>query len=73
VVVAAVDPGSPAARAGIASGDVITAIDGHPTPTTAALSRLIGTHKPGQVVSVSVSTQRGTRILKVTLGMGPIG
>jgi S1-C subfamily serine protease len=72
VVVAAVAPGSPAAKAGIVSGDVITAIDGHATRTTAALSRLIGTHKPGQVVSVTVATQRGTRAVRVTLGLGPI-
>jgi S1-C subfamily serine protease len=73
VVVAAVDPGSPAARAGITSGDVITAIDGHATPTTAALSRQVGAHKPGQVVSVTVSTRGGTRTARVRLGMGPIG
>jgi S1-C subfamily serine protease len=73
VVVAAVDPGSPAARAGITGGDVITAIDGHATPTTAALSRQVGAHKPGQVVSVTVSTQGGTRTAQIRLGMGPIG
>lgn len=73
VVVAAVDPGSPAARAGIISGDVITAIDGHATPTTAALSRQISPHKPGQVVSLTVSTQHGTRTVQVRLGPGPIG
>jgi S1-C subfamily serine protease len=54
VVVAAVDPGSPAARAGITSGDVITAVGGHPTPTTAALSRQIGAHRPGQEVSITL-------------------
>ena len=60
VVVAAVDPGSPAATAGILSGDVITAIDGHATPTTTALSKVIDAHKPGDVVSMTVSTQSGT-------------
>jgi len=73
VVVAAVDPGSPAARAGITSGDVITAIAGHATPTTTALSRQIGAHKPGQVVSLTVSTQHGTHTAQVKLGLGPIG
>jgi S1-C subfamily serine protease len=52
---------------------VITAIDGHATPTTAALSRQVGAHKPGQVVSVTVSTRGGTRTARVRLGMGPIG
>jgi S1-C subfamily serine protease len=73
VVVAAVDPGSPAARAGITSGNVITAVDGHATPTTAALSRQVSAHKPGQVVSVTVSTRNGSRTVHVRLGMGPIG
>src|SRR5207244_12877134 len=54
VIVAAVDPGSPAARAGITSGDVITAGGGHPTPTTAALSRQTGAHRPGQEVSIEI-------------------
>jgi S1-C subfamily serine protease len=72
VIVAAVDPGSPAARAGITSGDVITAINGHATPTTAALSRQISIHQPGQTVSVTVSTHSGTRTAQVTLAQGPI-
>ncbi len=71
-LVAAVDPGSPAARARITSGDVITAVDGHPTPTTAALSRQISVHKPGQTVSLTVSTHGGTRTVQVTLAQGPI-
>jgi S1-C subfamily serine protease len=72
VIVAAVDPGSPAARAGITSGDVITAVDGHVTPTTTDLSRQIGAHRPGQVVSVALRTQRGSRTVQVRLGQGPI-
>lgn len=71
-LVAAVDPGSPAARAGITSGDVITAIGGHPTPTTAALSRQLGAHRPGQEVSIALRTQRGHRTVQVRLGQGPI-
>ena len=73
VIIAAVDPGSPAARAAITSGDVIIAVDGHATPTTAALSRQVSAHKPGQDVSVTVSTRGGTRTARVRLGMGPIG
>jgi S1-C subfamily serine protease len=72
VVVAAVDPGSPAATAGLESGDVITAIDGHATATTSALSKVIEAKKPGQVVSLTVSTQAGTETVRVHLGQGPI-
>jgi S1-C subfamily serine protease len=72
VVVAATDPGSPAARAGITSGDVITKIDGHATPDAAALSRQVAAHQPGQVVSVTFSTQNRSRTARVRLGQGPI-
>jgi S1-C subfamily serine protease len=72
VVVAAVDPNSPAAGAGIVSGDVITAIDGHATATTPALSKVIEALKPGDTVSLSVSTGNGTQTLRVHLAQGPI-
>lgn len=41
VIVAAVDPASPAATVGIESGDVITAVNGRATATTTALSNVI--------------------------------
>ncbi|MGC8628443.1 MAG: S1C family serine protease [Acidimicrobiales bacterium] len=72
VVVAAVDPGSPAAKAGIQSGDVITAAGGKATPTTTALGAIIKTYKPGQVMKLTVSTQTGTETLSVRLGQAPI-
>src|SRR5579875_1228601 len=72
VVVAAVDPGSPAAKAGLQSGYVITAVDGKATPNTTALSKAVLSHKPGQVVTLTVSTPSGTGKVKVTLGEGPI-
>jgi S1-C subfamily serine protease len=62
----------PAARAGITSGDVITAVDGHATPTTTALSRQISGHKPGQAVSVTLRARGGTHTVQVTLGLAPI-
>ena len=72
VVVAAVDPGSGAAKAGLVSGDVITAVDGTATPSTAALSRIITAHRPGQVLSLTVSTLQGTGTVQVHLGMAPV-
>jgi putative serine protease PepD len=72
VVVAAVDPGSPAARAAITNGDVITAAGGHATPTTTALSRQIAAHRPGQAISLTVRAPRGTRTVRVILGAAPI-
>ena len=72
VVIAAVDPGSAAATAGLVSGDVITAVDGQATATTSALSKAIAAKKPGQVVSLKLATQAGTQTVKVRLGQGPI-
>jgi S1-C subfamily serine protease len=72
VVVAAVDPNSPAASAGIVSGDVITACDGQATATTTSLSKVVDAHRAGQIVILTLSTQDGTKTVQVKLGKGPI-
>lgn len=72
VVVAAVDPASPAFSVGIESGDVITAVNGRPTATTTALSNAIEAKQPGQVVSLRVSSQSGTGTIQVHLGQAPV-
>ena len=61
-----------AANAGIASGDVITAVDGHSVSTSNALRRYIQTKKPGAKVSVAYLDQAGYgATATVTLGSGP--
>jgi serine protease Do len=72
VVVAALDPASPAARADIESGDVITAVDGQATATTAALSNVIEAKEPGQVVSLTVGTEAGIETIQVRLAEAPV-
>ncbi len=52
VRVTGVDEGSPAALAGIREGDVITAIDGIPTPYLENLSSELAAKKPGDTVTV---------------------
>ena len=47
-VVVAVEPGGPAARAGIAAGDVIEKIDGAPVGDATALATALAAHKPGE-------------------------
>jgi S1-C subfamily serine protease len=72
VYVGFVQPGGPAAKAGIKVGDVIVSIAGQPTPTTDALSVVLATRKPGQKVPVVVRHQGGTKeTLHVTLGEYP--
>ncbi len=72
VYVAAVTAGGPAAQAGIAVGNVITAINGSPTPTTSDLSTVVANLKPGQKVSVKITRQDGaTTTVTLTIGTYP--
>jgi S1-C subfamily serine protease len=72
VLIAGVLGGTPASRAGLAAGDVITGIDGLPVTTPASLSTLLQRWHPGAVVSVSWAVIDGAaRTAHVTLGSGP--
>jgi len=71
VVVASAAPGGPAARAGIARGDVIVSVDGQPVQTTDDLSTVLAGLKPGQSVPVVILTPSGRRTVHVTLGQSP--
>jgi PDZ domain-containing protein len=50
VEVASVEPGDPAARAGVQPGDLITAVDGAPVHSFAQLKQLTSSVAPGDVV-----------------------
>jgi putative serine protease PepD len=50
--VQAVTAGGPSARAGLRSGDIITAIDGKPATSNIQLQELTVTKKPGESVSI---------------------
>jgi len=57
--------GGPAATAGIQEGDVILAIDGQAIDAQHALSEVLFTHQPGDVVNVDI--QRGDQKMTVQL------
>ena len=72
VVVAGVTRGSPAAAAGLAPGDVITAIDGHATSTQSSVSAAILAKKPGAKAVIRLIDPTGVaRSATVTLASGP--
>ncbi len=62
VQVVAVEPGGPAAAAGLRAGDWILAVDGHPTSTIDELHRRLATATPG--VSVRVAALRGANTIE---------
>lgn len=67
VLVNRVVPDSPADRAGIENGDVITRVDGRDATSPDVLADLIRSHHVGDRVDVRVVHDGSTRILKVTL------
>jgi putative serine protease PepD len=71
-VVASVQKGGPAARAGIAPGDAIVSIAGQPVSSPVQLAEVLATLRPGQSVKVGITKPDGTRAtLNVTLGQYP--
>jgi hypothetical protein len=73
-VVARVEPGGPAAAAGIEAGDIVTAIGGQPLPGTGGVARLLAsnarvalavTNRAGQSRTVNVAPRREPRAASV--------
>ena len=71
-LVTTVQPGGPAARAGIRTGELVTAVQGRATPDPAVLADVLAGLRPGQAVTVAVADPDGTRrTVRVTLGQLP--
>ena len=62
-----VEENSPAAKAGLEVGDVITKIDGHPVEGSADLSRTIRAMKPGTKANLSVWRSGKMRDVTITV------
>jgi putative serine protease PepD len=74
VVLAQVDPGGPAARAGLVAGDVVTQVNGQDTPTAGALTSILATLKPGDAAKLTVIRADGNQqTVTITLGELPGG
>jgi S1-C subfamily serine protease len=64
-------PGHPAAKAGIRQGDVVTAVNGTPVRSQAALVTLISDMSPGSRVTIAVLRHGVRQNIPVTLDERP--
>ncbi len=71
-LIASALPGTPAASAGLAAGDVITRLDGASVTTKDSLTKAMQSHRPGDSVSVTwVDTNGRSHTANITLITGP--
>jgi len=70
-LVAQAEPDTPAAEAGIESGDVIVAVDGEEVEDSRDLARTIARRDPGETVTVTIWRGGETQDLEVQLGELP--
>jgi len=66
-------PGSPADKGGVKDGDIITKVNDDTIDSTHSLQSLIGKHKPGDRVTLTVNRNGKTMTLGVTLQEAPVG
>ncbi|MCB8836080.1 Do family serine endopeptidase [Aurantimonas sp. VKM B-3413] len=62
------DNQTPASKAGIETGDVITAIDGETVSDPRELARKVADYRPGTAIDVTVWRNNAAKDIKVTLG-----
>ena len=63
--------GTPAARADLQNGDVVTKLDGESISSADELRRLIDAKRPGDEVELTIERNGSTKTLSVTLGTRP--
>ena len=68
VLIAAVPPNSPAARAGLRKGDVVTAFQGQPVTDGNTLRNKVASTSPGTTVKLTISRDRREQEIEATLG-----
>ncbi|MBN1336180.1 MAG: Do family serine endopeptidase [Deltaproteobacteria bacterium] len=64
-------PDTPAAKAGLENGDVVTALDNQEVEDSTALVREVGRHRPGDTVTLRIVRGGKTRDLRVKLAERP--
>jgi putative serine protease PepD len=63
--------GSPAAKAGLQVGDVVTAIGGKQVENADDLTAIVATYKPGDKAALTITRNGNTKTLTVTFGQRP--
>lgn len=71
LIVADVVGGSPAARAGLARGAILTALDGHPLRTVADLETALSARPPGRAIVLHAWRDGRESTVRVVLGQEP--
>jgi serine protease Do len=66
-LVRSVESGSPADKAGLEAGDIITRFNGQPIERASDLPRMVGNTKPGSRVTLSAFRRGGSRDLSITV------
>jgi Do/DeqQ family serine protease len=66
-VVAQVEPGSPAERAGLRRGDVVVAIDGVQVHSSTQVRNHVGLKRVGQAVALTIERDGSRRVLTATI------
>jgi serine protease Do len=66
-LVTGVESGSPAEKAGIEAGDIITKFNGKAIDKVSDLPRLVGSTKPGSKSTITVFRRGGSRDLNITI------
>lgn len=69
--VAAVTAGSPAAKAGLVAGDLITAVNGTATGSADEVTAAIAALEPGRTVTLRVTREGSSRTVTATLAQRP--
>jgi putative serine protease PepD len=70
-VVGGLTAGTPAIRAGLQCGDVITRIDGTSMGSASAVTNTLGAKKPGDTIDVTYSRGGKSHTVRITLGTRP--
>jgi S1-C subfamily serine protease len=65
--------GSPAEKAGLQAGDIITSVDGHRVDAGAGLDDVLSLYKPGDTLTLEVLRDGTTVPIQITLGTRPAG